>query len=189
MYEAIELHPPEPGFYRVTCMLDDGSNEPVSKSMIFGYDPEKIQTELTREDDFEDFWRKRRQELAKVKPSFKVTKSDRSTEDVDVYLVEMCSYGNVRIRGWYTVPKKPGPHAAILSVPGYNSTMRPYIHRKNVATFALNPRGHGNSKDDVDAKGGEYMYLSFDPNHSEKIYLRWSVYGLYSCCRFSYIQT
>ncbi|MHC4315843.1 MAG: acetylxylan esterase, partial [Planctomycetota bacterium] len=110
----------------------------------------------------------RRLELEKVKPNFKVTKSDRSTEDVEVYLVEMRSHGNVLIRSWYTVPKKPGPHATILSVPGYNSTMRPYVNRKNVATFALNPRGHGNSKDDVDPKGGEYMYLGFDPEHPEK---------------------
>ncbi|MHC4694134.1 MAG: acetylxylan esterase [Planctomycetota bacterium] len=167
-YQAMSFDPPGPGFYKVTCMLSDGRNNPFAKSMVFGYGPEKIETELTREDDFEDFWSKRRLELEKVEPSFEVTGSDRSTEDVDVYLVKMRSHGNVRIRGWYTVPKKPGPHAAILSVPGYNSTMRPYVNRKNVATFALNPRGHGNSKDDVDAKGGEYMYLGFDPEHPEK---------------------
>ncbi|MHC4109789.1 MAG: acetylxylan esterase [Planctomycetota bacterium] len=167
-YEAMSFDPPGPGFYQVACILSDGRNKPVAKSMVFGYDPEKIETELTREDNFEDFWNKRRLELEKVKPRFKITRDGRSTEDVDVYLIEMRSHGNVRIRGWYTVPKKPGPHAAILSVPGYNSTMRPYLHRKNVATFALNPRGHGNSKDDVDPKGGEYMYLDFDPEHPEK---------------------
>ncbi|MHC4570154.1 MAG: acetylxylan esterase, partial [Planctomycetota bacterium] len=160
--------PPEPGFYRVTCAVTDSENRSAEKSMFFGYDPEKIETELTREDDFDDFWITRKRELKDVDPRFKVTRSDRSSDRLDVYLVEMRSHGDVRIRGWFTVPTRPGPHPAILSVPGYNSTMWPNMNRKNVATFALNPRGHGNSKDDVDAKGGEYMYLGFDPNRPDK---------------------
>jgi cephalosporin-C deacetylase-like acetyl esterase len=161
--KAVTFSPPPPGFYRAVCTL----NGSLKKSMVFGYEPEKIVTPLTREPDFEEFWRQRKRELARVAPEFKVTKSDRSTEDVDVYLVEMKSYGHVAIRGWYTVPVKPGPHPAILSVPGYTSAMLPYANRTNVATFALNPRGHGNSKDDVDPKGGEYMFLGFDPEHPE----------------------
>jgi len=166
--KTIDLGPPGPGFYKVTCTFSDGENSTAERSMFFGYDPEKIEPELTCEDDFDDFWIKRKRELSGVEPRFKVTRSDRSSDDLDVYLVEMRSHGNVRIRGWYTVPARPGPHPAILSVPGYNSTMWPNMRRRNVATFALNPRGHGNSKDDVDAKGGEYMYLGFDPNRPEK---------------------
>lgn len=107
-------------------------------------------------------------DMENIEPRFQVIRSDLSTDDLDVYLVEMCSYGNVRIKGWYTVPRKPGPHPAILSLPGYNIAMRPYLNRKNVATLALNPRGHGNSKEDVDAKGGEYMYLGFNPKCPEE---------------------
>ena len=160
--KTIDFNPSAPGFYRVVCMLKEGEKTLSEKTMIFGYDPEKIRTDLTRKKDFDDFWKKRKQALAEVDPDFKVTRSDRSTEDLTVYLVEMRSYGNVLIRGWYTVPNKPGPHPAILSVPGYTSTMTPYTQRKNVATFALNPRGHGNSKDDVDPKGKEFMYIGFD---------------------------
>jgi cephalosporin-C deacetylase len=161
--KSVAFSPPLPGFYRVVCTLDDS----VKKSMVFGYDPEKIVTPPTRAPDFEDFWRGRKRELAGVDPEFKVTRYDTSASGVDVYLVEMRSYGHVKIRGWYTVPRKPGPHPAILSVPGYTSAMRPFMNRKNVATLALNPRGHGNSKDDVDPKGGEYMFLGFDPAHPE----------------------
>jgi cephalosporin-C deacetylase len=161
--KSVAFHPPQPGFYRVVCTLDDS----VKKSMVFGYDPEKIITALTREPDFEEFWRRRKLELARVTPEFKVTRYDTSASEIEVYLVEMRSYGHVKIRGWYTVPRKPGPHPAILSVPGYTSSMRPFLNRKNAATFALNPRGHGNSKDDVDPKGAEYMFLGFDPEHPE----------------------
>jgi cephalosporin-C deacetylase-like acetyl esterase len=45
--------------------------------------------------------------------------------------------------------------------------MWPYVNRTNTATFALNPRGHGNSKDDVDPEGQEYMFIGFDPARPE----------------------
>jgi len=166
--ETQKISLPGPGFYQIIASLSDANGKSVTKSINLGYDPENIKTELTRENDFIEFWEKRKQELTQVDPAFKMTKSDMSTDDVDVYLVEMRSHGNVRIRGWYTVPTKSGPHAAILSVPGYTSTMWPYMNRTHVATFALNPRGHGNSKDDIDPKGAEYMFLGFDPDHPEK---------------------
>jgi len=162
--KTIEFTRPRPGFYHVVCTLNDS----VKKTLVLGYEPEKIVSPITREADFETFWKKRKQDLAGVAPEFKITKNNRSTDKVDVYLVEMQSYGNVKVRGWYTVPMKPGPHPAILSVPGYTSTMWPYVNRTNVATFALNPRGHGNSKDDVDPKGQEYMFIGFDSEHPEK---------------------
>ncbi|MHC4743980.1 MAG: acetylxylan esterase, partial [Planctomycetota bacterium] len=168
LQKEVTLHPPGPGFYRLTSTLEAGKEEAIKESILIGYGPEKIETPLTREPDFEDFWDRRKKELAQIEPAFKVVRSDRSTSDLDVHLVEMRSRGNVLIRGWYTVPKRPGRHPAILSVPGYGGTMRPDMHRKNVATFALNPRGHGNSKDDIDPKGEEYMYLGFDPNHPEE---------------------
>ncbi|MHC5001058.1 MAG: acetylxylan esterase, partial [Planctomycetota bacterium] len=173
--KKIDLDPPGPGFYRVLCTLNDGQKTLSEKSMIFGYDPEKIQTPLTRPKDFDDFWKQRKQELAAIDPDFKVTKSDKSTEELDVYLVEMRSYGDVRIRGWYTVPTTPGPHPAILSVPGYNWPMEPYMNRNKVATLSLNPRGHGNSKDDIDPKGEEFMFLGFSPD-SPQSYIYAGVY-------------
>jgi cephalosporin-C deacetylase len=173
--KTIEFNNLAPGFYRVLALLKDGDKTLLQKSMIRGVDPEKIQTQLTRKKDFDDFWRKRKQELADIDPCFKIIKDDRSTGDVNVYLVEMQSYGNILIRGWYTVPNKPGPHPAILSVPGYNGDMQPYTQRKNVATLALNPRGHGNSKDDIDPKGKEFMFLGFSPGSPES-YIYTGVY-------------
>lgn len=176
--QSFSFQPPGPGFYRVTATLSQGSRK-IQNSMLFGYSPEKIETPLTREFDFEAFWNDRRAELNSVKPQFKMTlDSERSTEAVKVYLVEMRSHGNVTIRGWYTTPKKPGRYPAILGVPGYNGRPKPYVNRKNVATLALHPRGHGMSKDEVDPKGGELMYVGFDPKRPEKyIYA-----GMYMDC-------
>jgi len=161
--EIIPFTPPQPGFYRVVCRLEGE----ILKSMVFGYDPERITAPLNRRLDFEMFWMKRKSELALVDPEFRVLPDGRSTDKVSVYLVEMKSYGGVTVRGWYTVPSGPGPHPAILSLPGYTSAMQPSLDRMNVATFALNPRGHGNSRDDVDPRGGEFMFLGFDAGHPE----------------------
>ena len=162
--EKILFSSPPPGFYYVKCELI----KELEKIMMFGYEPEKIKTSLTRLSDFEEFWLARKKELKNIAPEFSIVKSDRSTDELDVYLVEMQSYGDVKIRGWYTVPKTEGPHPAILSVPGYRGSMWPYTHRAKVATLALNPRGHGNSKDDIDPQGEEYMFLGFDLHHPEK---------------------
>ena len=161
--QEIRFAPGGPGFYRVTCSLSQVGEKPIEASMTLGYDPERINPGLTREADFTAFWAQRKQELAATDPAFKVTPSNRSNADLDVYLVEMRSLGNIRIRAWYTVPKKPGPHPAILSVPGYNVNMQPYMQRKNVATLSLNPRGHGNSKIDLDPQGQELMFIGFVP--------------------------
>jgi len=163
----LEFHPTDPGFYRVACKLGDRDSTRKSTSMIVGYAPEAIDTALTREADFESFWLDRIQDLAAVEPEFKVTPSDLSSETLSVFLVEMRSYDNVRVRGWYSVPRSPGPHPAILHVPGYTGTMEPVLDRMEVASLALNPRGHGNSKDDVDPGDREYMFLGFDPDHPE----------------------
>jgi cephalosporin-C deacetylase len=165
--QEIRFTPGTPGFYQVTCSLSRAQDRAISKSMILGYDPEQIRPELTRESDFKGFWAQRKQELAAIDPAFKVTRSIRSNADLDVYLLEMRSLGNIRIRGWYTVPKTPGPHPAILSVPGYNGNMQPYMQRKHVATLSLNPRGHGNSKVDLDPQGRELMYIGFVPGKPE----------------------
>lgn len=161
---TVQFASPPPGFYHMVCTL----NHRVKKAMVLGYEPEKIVSPITRQADFDRFWQERKHALSRVAPAFKVTRSDRSTDAVEVYLVEMKSYGHVTVRGWYTVPRTPGPHPAILSVPGYTSTMWPYVSRTHVATFALNPRGHGNSKDDLDPKGEEYMYIGFDAAHPEE---------------------
>ncbi len=164
---SLEFHPTGPGFYQVTCTLGDGDSPWKSTSMIVGYSPEDITTALTREADFDSFWLERKQDLAAVEPEFQVTPSDLSSETLAVYLVEMRSYGNVQIRGWYSVPRSPGPHPGILHVPGYTGTMDPVLDRTEVAHLALNPRGHGNSKDDLDPGDREYMFLGFDPDHPE----------------------
>ena len=118
----------------------------------FGVDPEKVVSPPDPQADFADYWARAKKELAAVDPQFKMIRKDSlCTDKRDFYLVEMRSLQNVLVRGWYSAPKKPGKYAAFLHVQGYSTFMQPgwMVQDDDFASFGLNIRGHGNSRDDV----------------------------------------
>lgn len=154
----------KPGFYKVTARVQSSY---ASRQVLFnfGYEPEKIVSPADRQPDFVEFWTSAKEELANVDPQYKLTKIDSlCTEGHNVFLVEMRSLGNARIRGWYQVPVKPGRYPAIMQVPGYSSTIMPeYInYGDDIIGFGLNVRGHGNSKDDVHPPFPGYILTNLD---------------------------
>ena len=150
----------EPGFYKATAVFESPLAYKTCE-FAFGCEPEAIVSPTNPAPDFESFWDRARQELATVDPKFKVTKIDSlSTSKRNVYLVEMRSLGNVLIRGWYTVPAKPGKYPAIMQVPGYSGSMIPeYVdYGDEIIGFGLNIRGHGNSQDDFNPGFPGYLF-------------------------------
>jgi cephalosporin-C deacetylase-like acetyl esterase len=83
----------------------------------------------------------------------------------------MRSLGNVLVRGWYMRPVREGVYPAILHVQGYSSTMGPQnlYQGDDMVSLALNIRGHGNSRDDVDPGFPGYLQYRVD-NKEEYIY-------------------
>ncbi len=156
--------PTAPGFYRVTCTLTSGTAaEGITESRVVGYRPEEVQSPLTREDDFEEFWKQTLEELASVDPQFELTaKPERSTETHDVFEVMMRSLGGVRVGGWYERPKAEGTHPALLRVPGYSSNMQPSGTSDRLAVFSFNIRGHGNSQQDVSGTPADFWIRGLD---------------------------
>ncbi len=152
---SLQFEPPAAGFYQVTCSFSrEGGGKGVSHSMMQGYAPEKMVRPTTTPDDLREFWHTAITELALVEPQYQLTPVPKgSTEKTDCFLLEMRSLGNVRIRGWFEVPKSPGPHPALLRVPGYTGTMWPAKSISDMAVLSLNIRGHGNSTDDVPVIG------------------------------------
>jgi cephalosporin-C deacetylase len=141
-----------PGFFHVNVtVMRDGSAENLTDIIGLACAPDKFDRPTNQPKDMKEFWDKAKADLEKVDPQYKVTLDpDRSRTNVDVYLVEMRSLGDVRVRGWYEVPKKPGKYAAVLCVPGYSSEQTPSNSYDDMIVFSLNIRGHGNSKDDFD---------------------------------------
>lgn len=156
----VVLNGVEPGFYKAYLTFD-GLLAYERAMFGFGYEPEQIVSPPDPAFDFERYWQDARAELAAVKPRYNVTRVDSlCTPARNVFLVEMHSLGDVRIRGWYSVPSKPGKYPAVMQVPGYSGNMLPeYVdYGEDIIGFGLNIRGHGNSQDDVDPGFPGYLF-------------------------------
>jgi cephalosporin-C deacetylase-like acetyl esterase len=140
---------PEPGFYRCALYLEkDGAAGDIERFNI-GYEPEKIVSPRDAKPDFEAFWKQTRAELDNVSPRYKLTLlPQRSTGAKNIYHVEMMSYGNVKIEGYYAAPKAKGVYPAIAVYMGYGS--EPYFPHTDgnpgYAEFILSVRGQGIQK-------------------------------------------
>ncbi len=154
----------KPGFYQASILFESFL---YNKSFPFaiGVDPEKVISPPDAPADFENYWARAKKELAAVDPQFKTIKIDSlCSATKDLFLIEMRSLGNVLVRGWYSVPKKPGQHPAILHVQGYSSVMQPaWINSgDDFIDFGLNIRGHGNSQDNVNPGFPGYLQHHLD---------------------------
>ena len=167
---------PGPGFYKgiITCSWEGGR---LTKTVQVGYAPEKLLPPLTTESDFAKFWDESRARLKKVDPQYRlIHQPELSKGELNVYEVSMRSYGNIRVRGWYEVPKSKGPHPVILRVPGYGGNMKPIARFKDMIVFSFNPREHGNSQDDIKEKPSNYWIRGLDDKEGyyyQGAYLDW----------------
>ena len=153
---------PAPGFYKgtITCIWKGGR---ISQTVQVGYAPEDILPPLTKEADFQKFWDGSLARLAKVDPEYRLIHQPKLSKGANnVYEVRMRSYGNIRVGGWYEVPKSKGPHPAIIRVPGYGGNMKPVNRFSDLIVLSFNPRGHGNSQEDIKGKPGNYWIRGLD---------------------------
>jgi len=63
-----ELEMKVPGFVKVTCIVAEEGEREVSRRERVGCEPTGVLSELTREDDFDEFWARSLEELAQVDP-------------------------------------------------------------------------------------------------------------------------
>ncbi len=147
----IPYQPQNPGFYHAEFQfILPEKKDTLIKTVKFGVAPTRIASPPDLPDDFKAYWDKARKELDAVKPAFNIVKNKAySSIHHNVYLVEMKSLGDVLIRGWYSVPNKPGKFPAILKSIGYGGNMPPDTTYDEFAVLAMNIRGHGNSRDDI----------------------------------------
>jgi cephalosporin-C deacetylase-like acetyl esterase len=140
---------PEPGFYRCAVFVESNGAVGSVERFNIGYAPEKIASPRDAKPDFEEFWKETRAELNKVAPDYKLTLLPAySTGAKNIYHVEMASYGNVKIEGYYAAPKAKGVYPAIVAYMGYGS--EPYLPHTDgnpgYAEFVLSVRGQGIQK-------------------------------------------
>ena len=106
---------------------------------------ESYVSKVTKPNDFDDFWGEVLSDLESIPINPEVVQDHiKSTDDVDVFHVTFDSLDNVRIFGWYCLPKKSNRELpAILTVPGYNAEAGVSLNlaRKGYAAFDVAPRG------------------------------------------------
>jgi cephalosporin-C deacetylase len=156
----------KPGFYKINFMVNVSDYDDTTRR-VFGIRPHEIQSEHGRPADFDSFWQSTKAELAAVKPDFKmIEKTDQSTENRKVYLIEMKSLDNITVRGWLTIPKttvKNKRFTTFLALPGYQVDLKPMLGQDDdIAILALNVRGQGNSRDVIHPKRLEFISLNVE---------------------------
>ncbi|HET7537153.1 MAG TPA: acetylxylan esterase [Candidatus Didemnitutus sp.] len=127
----------EPGFIRCNVSTEV-TGRTYKGSGTAAFSPEKIVPYQTEPADFDAFWQKGKDELAKIPMDAKLTLlPDACTDKVNVYHVSFRTYNPLwsqvqpRIFGILCEPKKPGKYPAILRVPG--AGVRPYSGDKDMA--------------------------------------------------------
>ena len=107
--------------------------------------PERYVSKVEKPADFDEFWDGVLAQAAGVPLNPETNYSDlRSDEDVEVYETFYDSIDDVRIAGWYCVPRgSEGKLPVILTLPGYQG--EPGIPkewaRKGYAALSVAPRG------------------------------------------------
>jgi cephalosporin-C deacetylase-like acetyl esterase len=140
---SFKLENPNPGFYRYSVSFAENGDIVCEKKFNVGYEPEKIVSPLDNQADFKEFWDNNLKELKKVAPQYKLTLvPEFSTLDYNIYRVEMKSFGNELIRGYYGQPKQKGKHPVIVEYMGYGSSAYPPTQTYDgFAYFILSVRG------------------------------------------------
>jgi cephalosporin-C deacetylase len=154
------------GFYKVDFMVNVSDYDDTTRR-VFGINPEEIRSKYAKPADFEAFWQKAKDDLAKVKPNFKVTPMPKmNTANRKVFLIEMQSLGNYTIRGWMTVPITKDNNrkfSVLLGLPGYQVNLLPITGLdEDLAIITLNVRGQGNSRGPLDTRRDEFIFYRIE---------------------------
>lgn len=178
------------GFYKINFMINVSDYDDTIRR-AFGIRPKEIQSAYARPADFDAFWQKAKDELAKVQPEFKVTPLPKmNTENRDVYEIQMRSLDNYLIKGYMTVPKtknKNRKFSVLLGLPGYQVDLSPIVGLdEDLVIITLNTRGQGTSRGEIDTRRDEF--LTYHIENKDKYVMRGVIMDCVRCVDFIYSQ-
>jgi len=178
------------GFYKINFMINVSEYDDTTRR-AFGIRAKDIQSAYARPADFDEFWQKTKDELAKVKPEFKVTPLPKmNTENRDVYEIQMRSLDNYLIKGFMTVPRtknKNRKFAVLLGLPGYQVDLSPIVGSdEDLVIITINTRGQGTSRGEINTRRDEF--ISYRIENKEKYVMRGVIMDCVRCVDFIYTQ-
>ena len=133
-----------PGFIQCAASVTVNGKE-YSGLGAAGFEPLKITPSAECPKDFSDFWEKGKTQLANIPMDARIIlQPDKCTSTVNVYEVNLQSWGYSRLYGILCVPKKTGKYPALLWVPG--AGVRGYsgevgMAEKGMITFQIGIHG------------------------------------------------
>lgn len=158
------------GFFKVSFIFHLSSYDDTVKR-VFGVNTAKIDPPLHKPADFDIFWKRTRDSLARIAPQYKVTEEHAlNVNNKRVYLVEMHSWDDKVVRGWLTIPNTKNKKSLPVKyrLPGYIVALEPSLDDDDFVEFNFNVRGSGNSKSAIDTHG-EYNLYHIE-NRDEYVY-------------------
>ncbi|MBL4677222.1 MAG: alpha/beta fold hydrolase [Mucilaginibacter sp.] len=178
------------GFYKVNFMVNISEYDDTTRR-VFGIKPDAIRSGYTKPADFDAFWNKAKEDLAAVKPDFKITPMPKmNTDNRKVYLIEMRSLDNYLIKGWMTVPINSNPNhkfSVLLGLPGYQVNLSPITGLdEDLAIITLNVRGQGNSRGQIDTRRDEFIFYRIEDK--DKYVMRGVIMDCLRAIDFIYAQ-
>ncbi|MFT3948540.1 MAG: acetylxylan esterase [Agriterribacter sp.] len=111
-----------PGFYitTVNVAIADSNVSPIVTNI--GYEPEKIVAPADARPDFDSFWNATLKELSSIPLNVKLTHTPQyDSKDYTVFEVELTSWNNEQVKGYYARPKREGKFPASLLFQGYGA--------------------------------------------------------------------
>lgn len=178
------------GFYKISVMINVSDYDDTIRR-AFGIRPKEIRSAHNKPADFDQFWQKTKDELAKVKPNFRIIPMPKmNTDNRDVFQIEMQSLDNYTIRGWLTIPKtknKNRKFSVLLGLPGYQVDLSPIVGQDDdLAIITLNTRGQGTSRGPINTRRNEFIFYHIDDK--EKYVMRGVIMDCIRCVDFIYAQ-
>lgn len=177
--------PSKSGIYNIYAHLRNSNGTLSANSIRMAYAPLEIQSPTTRKQDFQNFWQSTLNTLKLTKPNFRViAKPSLNTANYEVFLVEMQSLGDIKVRGWYRKPKGKHKVPVILQLPSLGGAFynvgsledRPkHGIPLDFAVFSLNVRGHGNSKEYLDVGTDYHRIISHGLESRETYFYRGAI--------------
>lgn len=107
-----------PGVLQCTCTWREGDAAAQGRGAA-AFDPEGIEAATPEPEDFDAFWTAQKALLDEVPVDAQIVETpEASTGTYTVYRISLANVDGARVYGWLGVPKRDGPHPAMLQVPG-----------------------------------------------------------------------
>ncbi|MFC2076980.1 acetylxylan esterase [candidate division KSB1 bacterium] len=136
-----------PGFLRLDISRD-GLESRRSFRAAAAFNPTAIMPTTPVPENYDLFWNQGKAELERIPVDPRETESpERSSDDIRVINVSLANVDGSRVYGWLSLPTTPGPHPAVLYIPGAGvGPLRPVksYPKQGVAVFHMSVHGIDN---------------------------------------------